>query len=76
MKKKMGRPIIGTQPAEVFFAARFTPQEAKQINGAIRQARQSKSEWIRENLLSAANDDEKRITNKNQKLVDTNQNMR
>jgi len=55
MKKKMGRPTVGTQPAKVFFAARFTRQEAGQINGAIRQSRQTKSDWIRKNLLSASN---------------------
>jgi hypothetical protein len=51
MKKKMGRPTIGKHPASVFFAARFTPGEAKQINEAIRAANQSKSDWIRQALL-------------------------
>jgi hypothetical protein len=55
MKKHAGRPKIGIQNAKgVFFAARFTPVEAKQLNGAIRQAGQSKSDWIRKALLSAA----------------------
>jgi hypothetical protein len=54
MKKKMGRPILGTQPARVFFAARFTPDEGKRIDGAIKQSKQSKSHWIRKALLSAA----------------------
>ena len=50
----MGRPIIGTEPAKVFFAARFTSDEGKKINGAIKRARQTKSEWIRKTLLSSA----------------------
>jgi hypothetical protein len=54
-KKVMGRPKIGTQNAKgVFFAARFTPGESKELDGAIRRAGQSKSDWIRKNLLSAA----------------------
>jgi hypothetical protein len=54
-KKMMGRPKIGTENAKgVFFAARFTPAEAQQINGAINQSQQTKSDWIRRNLLSAA----------------------
>jgi hypothetical protein len=58
MRKHAGRPRIGTQNAKgVFFAARFTPVEAKQLNMAIRQARQSKSDWIRKALLSAAQSD-------------------
>ena len=52
----MGRPTIGTQPAKVFFAARFTTAEARQLNGAVRRAGQSKSAWIRKSLLSAAKD--------------------
>jgi hypothetical protein len=58
MKKHAGRPKIGTQNAKgVFFTVRFTPVEAKQLNAAIRQTRQSKSEWIRKALLSAAQRD-------------------
>lgn len=55
MKKKAGRPKVGKQNAKgELFAARVTPPEAKQINEAIRQAKESKSEWIRKALLSAA----------------------
>jgi hypothetical protein len=58
MKKKMGRPRVGIQNAKgEVFAARFTPVEAKRLNGAIRQVRQSKSDWIRKALLSAAQSD-------------------
>ena len=54
-KKVMGRPKLGTEDAKgVFFAARFTPAEAKELDGAMRQAGQSKSAWIRNLLLSAA----------------------
>jgi hypothetical protein len=55
MEKHAGRPKIGTANAKgVFFAARFTPPEAKRLNEAIRQTRQSKSDWIRKTLLAAA----------------------
>jgi hypothetical protein len=54
MKKKMGRPTIGTQPAKVFFAARFTPAEAKRLDAAIRRAGQSKSAFVRKSLLKSA----------------------
>ena len=54
-KKVMGRPKIGIKNAKgVFFAARFTLAEAKELDGAIRHAGQSKSAWIRNLLLSAA----------------------
>jgi hypothetical protein len=58
MNKHAGRPKIGIQNAKgIFFAARFTPIEAKQLNAAIRQAKQSKSDWMRKALLSAAGSD-------------------
>ena len=54
-KKVIGRPKIGIKYAKgIFFAARFTPAEAMELDGAIRQSRQSKSDWIRKNLLSSA----------------------
>jgi hypothetical protein len=54
-KKVMGRPPIGmANERGVFFAARFTPAEARELNGAIRYSGQSKSAWIRNGLLSAA----------------------
>ena len=54
MKKKAGRPKMGKQNAKgELFAARFTPPEAKQLNAAIQQNGQSKSDWIRKALLSA-----------------------
>jgi hypothetical protein len=58
MKKHAGRPKMGTQNAKsIYFTARFTPIEAKQLNGAIRASRQSKTDWIRKALLSAAGSD-------------------
>jgi len=55
MKKRVGRPKIGTQNAKgVMVAVRFTPPEAKQLGEAIRQSRQRKSDWLRQVLLSAA----------------------
>jgi len=58
MKKHAGRPKIGTQNAKgVSVTVRFTPPEAKQLEQAIRQTRQTKSDWIRQILLSAAGGD-------------------
>jgi FKBP-type peptidyl-prolyl cis-trans isomerase (trigger factor) len=58
MKKHAGRPKIGTENAKgVSVTVRLTPPEAKQLNQAVRQTRQSKSEWIRKTLLAAANGD-------------------
>jgi hypothetical protein len=57
MKKHAGRPKVGTQNAKgVFISVRFTPPEGKRLNEAIRRAQQSKSEWIRQTLLAAADD--------------------
>jgi hypothetical protein len=42
---------------EIFFAARFSPIEAKRLNAAIRQAGQSKTDWMRKALQSAAGSD-------------------
>jgi hypothetical protein len=54
-KKVMGRPKVGIQNAKgIFFAARFTPSEARQLNEAIRRSGQSKSDFIRNRLLLPA----------------------
>ena len=53
MKKRMGRPKIGTANAKgVLVAARFTPGEARKINQAVSASGLSKSDWIRKHLLS------------------------
>ena len=55
MKKRMGRPKIGTQIAKgVIVAARFAPPEVKEIDGAVKRAKSTKSEWVRNCLLTAA----------------------
>jgi len=55
MKKHPGRPKVGTQNAKgVMVAVRVTPPEAKQLDQAIREARQSRSNWLRQALLTAA----------------------
>ena len=52
-KKVMGRPPIGTKNAKgIFFAARFTPAEAVQIDKAIARSGKSKSDFIRMRLLA------------------------
>jgi len=58
LKRLLGAVIVNGDRGSIkpnSYAARFTPIEAKQINDAIRQVRQSKSEWIRRDLLSLAN---------------------
>jgi hypothetical protein len=58
MKKKAGRPAIGKQNAKgELFAVRVTPGESKQINAAIRAAKEGKPDWLRKALLSAAGSD-------------------
>jgi hypothetical protein len=58
MSKHAGRPKIGIQNAKnIYFTARFTPVEAKQLNAAIRRSGERKSGWIRKALLSAAGSD-------------------
>ena len=54
MKKKVGRPKLGTQNAKgKQLAARFTPPEMKLIQAAIAKSRSSKSDWLRKVVLSA-----------------------
>jgi len=58
MKKKMGRPKIGTQNAKgELFAVRVTPPDARQINAAIRHSGAGKPDWLRKALLSAVASD-------------------
>jgi hypothetical protein len=58
MKTKMGRPKVPKAKYKgVLMQARVSPEEAKTINGAIRQSGQVKSGWIRKALLSAAGSD-------------------
>lgn len=55
MKSKMGRPKLAKGEAKgVLIGARFTPDEAKTVEDAVRRARKVKSEWVRWCLLSAA----------------------
>ena len=54
LKKRVGRPRIGIQNAKgKLFAARFTSDEAKRLTAAIRQSKLTKSDWLRNALLSA-----------------------
>jgi hypothetical protein len=58
MKKRVGRPSIGTQNAKgEVFAVRVTPPEAKLIKAVIRDTKLDKSAWLRKALLSAAGSD-------------------
>jgi len=55
MGKKMGRPKIPkNQSRGTLVAARFRPDELKEIERAIRKAGLSKSEWVRVSLLEKA----------------------
>ena len=58
MKPKMGRPKVPKAKLRgILVQARVSPEESHAINGAIRQTGQSKSDWIRKALLSAAGSD-------------------
>ena len=58
MSKKMGRPKVPkAKKRGVFIVTRVSPEESQAINGAIRRAGQSQSEWARKALLSAAGND-------------------
>ena len=55
MKKRVGRPRLGTQNAKgEFFSVRVTPLEAKEINAAIRRSGTDKPDWLRKALLLVA----------------------
>ncbi len=55
MKKKMGRPqIVVGENKSVLIGARFSPDEAKRVRGAVKKSGKNKSEWVRTTLLSAA----------------------
>jgi hypothetical protein len=54
MKKRAGRPKVGIKDAKsLVFSARFTPAEAKLINQRIQHSCKTRSEWVRNKLLSA-----------------------
>ena len=58
MSKKMGRPKVAKAEYKgVLIGARFAPDEAKQVQAAVKRSKQGKSEWIRKTLLSAATND-------------------
>jgi hypothetical protein len=53
--KKMGRPKLEQAKRRVILMqARFSPEEAKQLQAAIAKFPGSKSEWMRTALLSVA----------------------
>jgi uncharacterized protein (DUF1778 family) len=55
MKKRAGRPRLGTQNARgVLMAIRFTPDEARQIQSAAKRSGLTKSDFIRKSLLKSA----------------------
>lgn len=55
MSKKMGRPRLAKKHAlgEVF-SVRLRPDEARDVLGAIRASGQTKPDWLRAALLTAA----------------------
>ncbi len=56
MKKKLGRPALPKdQVRSVLIAVKFSPDESERIDHAAKMAKQSKPEWIRNQLLSVAN---------------------
>jgi hypothetical protein len=55
MKKRVGRPNIGTNNAKsVFMSARFTRGEAVKIKDAVARSGLSRSDFFRKCLLSAS----------------------
>ena len=55
MKPKMGRPVLPKGAAKgILIGARFAPDESKQVHDAVVRSGQSKSQWVREKLISAA----------------------
>ncbi len=51
----MGRPKLAKgEGKDVLIGARFTPDEAKTVEDAVRRAKKVKSEWVRMCLLEAA----------------------
>ena len=55
MKPKMGRPKLPKgEVKDVLLGAKFAPDEAKQVNSAVKRENMGKSQWIRKTLLSAA----------------------
>jgi hypothetical protein len=54
MNAKLGRPKLDVT-RNVLIGARFTPDEARQIDEAVSPSGKLRSEWIRELLLGAAN---------------------
>ena len=58
MKIKMGRPKLPKgESKDILIGARFSPDESKAVNAAVKLAGNTKSEWIRKALLSAAGSD-------------------
>jgi uncharacterized protein (DUF1778 family) len=55
MKKKLGRPTLPKdQVRSVLIALKVSPDESTRIERAAKAAKQSKPEWMRNQLLSAA----------------------
>ncbi len=55
MKPKMGRPKLPKGETKgVLIGARFSPDEAKQVELAVEKLQQNKSKWVRNTLLIAA----------------------
>jgi hypothetical protein len=53
MSNKMGRPKVAeSEYRGVYIGARFSPDEAKQVNQSVKKAKKTKSKWIRERLLA------------------------
>jgi hypothetical protein len=54
MKKKLGRPALPKNAVKgVLIGARFSPAESRRVHEAVNRAKQGKSAWIRETLLTA-----------------------
>jgi hypothetical protein len=53
MSKKMGRPKVAKNKYRgILIGARFSPDEAKQVESNVKKSKKPKSKWIRERLLA------------------------
>jgi hypothetical protein len=54
-KAVLGRPKVPKEKAKAkWISARFSPEEAEEINAAITGSGKTKSNWVREALLETA----------------------
>jgi hypothetical protein len=54
MKRKPGRPkVTKSKFRGILIGARFSPDEARQVEKNVKKSKKGKSKWIREKLLAS-----------------------